>query len=151
LRVTPFALFGFVLIVGSVASYLLGVFIAVPRRLLFTDPIFLEINEAIVWYSGAPLMLGMGLVAADLLRKVRVLRSRRVLRDDDVSPVAVTVALTAYNDECSIADSVQDFIEHPMVRRVIVISNKSSDRTMKRALEAGAEVYNEPTQGYGPC
>jgi glycosyltransferase involved in cell wall biosynthesis len=63
----------------------------------------------------------------------------------------VTVALTAYNDEDSIAAAVEDFLQHPLVERVIVVSNNSNDRTFKRAEEAGAITFNEPAPGYGRC
>jgi glycosyltransferase involved in cell wall biosynthesis len=46
---------------------------------------------------------------------------------------------------------VQDFRAHPLVKRVIVISNNSHDRTMELAEQAGAIVFNEPRQGYGAC
>jgi glycosyltransferase involved in cell wall biosynthesis len=38
-----------------------------------------------------------------------------------------------------------------MVRRVIVVSNNSTDSTLERAREAGAMVFNETSQGYGRC
>lgn len=63
----------------------------------------------------------------------------------------ITVVLTAYNDELSIYDSVVDFQNHPLVKRVIVISNNSKDKTMEMAEKAGAIVYNESNQGYGAC
>jgi glycosyltransferase involved in cell wall biosynthesis len=63
----------------------------------------------------------------------------------------VTVALTAYNDEESIAGAVEDFLLHPLVERVIVVSNNSTDRTFERAEAAGAITFNEPRQGYGRC
>ena len=63
----------------------------------------------------------------------------------------VTVALTAYNDELSIAVAVQDFLKHPNVKRVIVVNNNSSDATGERAAQAGAVVVFEPNQGYGHC
>lgn len=63
----------------------------------------------------------------------------------------LTVVLTAYNDELSIHQSVVNFKSHPLVKRVIVISNNSTDNTMEKALEAGAIVHNESSQGYGPC
>jgi glycosyltransferase involved in cell wall biosynthesis len=61
------------------------------------------------------------------------------------------VALTAYNDEASIAQAVKDFRARPEVDRVIVVSNNSTDRTMQFAEEAGAIVVNEPQPGYGRC
>ena len=63
----------------------------------------------------------------------------------------VTVALTAYNDELSIAAAVEDFLNHPNVKRVLVVNNNSSDATGERALNAGALVIFEPHQGYGHC
>ena len=51
----------------------------------------------------------------------------------------------------SIAGAVKDFRAHPLVRRVIVISNNSKDRTMELAGQAGAMVFNETRQGYGAC
>lgn len=63
----------------------------------------------------------------------------------------LTVVLTAYNDELSIKQSVEDFLNHPLVKRVVVISNNSSDNTLKYAIQAGAIAYNETKQGYGAC
>lgn len=70
---------------------------------------------------------------------------------DEIENKFLTVVLTAYNDELSIKDSVRDFLQNPLVKRVIVISNNSSDKTIENAREAGAIVYNENRQGYGPC
>ncbi len=61
------------------------------------------------------------------------------------------VALTAYNDEESIAGAVKDFRNHPLVRSVIVVSNNSTDATFERAQAAGAITFNETAQGYGQC
>jgi len=67
-------------------------------------------------------------------------------------PIAkLTVALTAYNDEASIYAAVSDFRGHPLVSRVIVVSNNSRDRTVENAREAGAIVVNEQAPGYGAC
>lgn len=65
--------------------------------------------------------------------------------------ILITVALTAYNDELSIAEAVLDFKKHPLVKRVIVINNNSTDNTFEKAEGAGAIVYNEEKQGYGAC
>jgi len=62
-----------------------------------------------------------------------------------------TVALTAYNDEASIYAAVKDFASQSQVRRVLVVSNNSHDRTIDRAREAGAIVFNESAPGYGAC
>ena len=59
----------------------------------------------------------------------------------------MTVALTAYNDEESITPAVADFLKYPEVRRVIVVSNNSSDATFSRAVAAGALTFNEMLPG----
>jgi len=73
------------------------------------------------------------------------------VRYEPLANRSVTVALTAYNDEESIAAAVQDFRSHPLVRRVIVVSNNSRDRTFARAEAAGAITFNELQPGYGRC
>lgn len=73
-----------------------------------------------------------------------------VLYKNDINRL-LTVVLTAYNDELSIAEAVSDFIKHPLVKRVIVVSNNSTDNTIEKAQEVGAIVYNEKIQGYGAC
>ena len=73
------------------------------------------------------------------------------VRYEPVADRKVTVALTAYNDEDSIADAVADFLAHPLVERVIVVSNNSRDATFARAEAAGAITFNELQPGYGRC
>jgi hypothetical protein len=48
------ALYGLVMSLIGIASYLLGVLIAIPRRLIFGAEYLLQVNEALVWYSGIP-------------------------------------------------------------------------------------------------
>ncbi len=64
---------------------------------------------------------------------------------------SITVALTCWNDEGAIADSVSDFLKHPLVKRVVVIDNNSSDGSVAAAKLAGAEVFVETRAGYGNC
>jgi glycosyltransferase involved in cell wall biosynthesis len=119
---------------------------------LFLDPpLFRHLNEALVWYSGIPLTAGAMLISWDLFRKVRRVRQAKSIRDDPPGNRFLTVALTAYNDERSIGDAVKDFRAHPLVKRVVVISNNSTDRTVEIAEQAGALVFNEARQGYGAC
>ncbi len=125
---------------------------AVPRYLLGNPPGFLAFNEWLVWYSGAPLLLGLLLAAADLFLLLDRKRSPRIdVRMDALASRRVVVALTAYDDEASIAEAVEDFRAHRMVDEVIVVSNNSRDLTLERAAAAGATVVNEPRQGYGRC
>ena len=64
------------------------------------------------------------------------------------SPRAV-VAITAYNDALATAQAVRDFLRQPSIAKVLVIDNNSADDTAKLAAAAGAEVIQEPRQGYG--
>ena len=63
----------------------------------------------------------------------------------------LTVVLTAFNDEEAIEGSVKDFLTHPLVKRVVVVSNNSTDNTFENAQKAGAVAVNEEKQGYGAC
>lgn len=76
----------------------------------------------------------------------RVVQNIAVPQDEKL-----TVVLTAYNHKLSIGEAVKDFINHPKVKRVIVISNNSQDRTLELAIEHGAQAYNESLQEYGAC
>jgi glycosyltransferase involved in cell wall biosynthesis len=132
-------------------AYLVGVALAPVRWLFLDPPLFRKLNEALVWYSGVPLVLGSLLIAWDLVTKVAKTRRTKSVSYEPLGNRYLTVALTAYNDERSIGGAVQDFRAHPLVRRVIVISNNSTDGTMEAAARAGAIVFNEPMQGYGAC
>lgn len=150
-RTTWLALYGFLLVSIALAVYALGVSLG-PVRLLVGDPAeFRRLNEALVWYSGVPLVLGGLMLAWDLFRNVPRIRRAKYVRLDPVANPLLTVTLTAYNDERSIGAAVADFRAHPLVKRVIVISNNSKDRTMAVAEAAGAIVFNEERQGYGAC
>jgi glycosyltransferase involved in cell wall biosynthesis len=148
---TWFALYGFLLVSLALFTYALGVALGPIRWLFLNPPWFRHINEVMVWYSGVPLVLGSAMIAWDLFRNVNRLRDAKSVRNDPPASQQVTVTLTAYNDEKSITGAVEDFRKHPLVKRVIVISNNSSDRTMEFAEKAGAFVFNETRQGYGAC
>lgn len=150
-RTTWLALYGFLLVSLSLSAYVAGVLIGPLRLALMDPPPFRRFNEALVWYAGIPLVLGTAMIAWDLLRNVSRIRRAKCVRNAPPKNRELTVALTAYNDELSIAAAVRDFREHPLVRRVIVVSNNSRDRTMELAAEAGAIVFNETRQGYGAC
>jgi glycosyltransferase involved in cell wall biosynthesis len=151
LRRERISLYGIALVIIGVASYLIGVVIAIPRRLLFGNEFGLHFNEALVWYSGIPLLMGLTLIITDLFILFPKKRKNDFIRTDPVLNNQVTVVLTAYNDEESIGPAVADFLAHPLVKRVIVISNNSKDGTLSKAAEAGAIAFNEPSQGYGAC
>jgi hypothetical protein len=151
-RRAPLLLYGIICVCIGLCFYLLGVVMVVPRYLFGLNRLLLPINEWIVWYSGVPIMAGFALVLADLLFLFP--SKRRQVAMSLIEPLQdhkVTVALTAYNDEQSIVAAVEDFISHPLVHQVIVVSNNSTDETLERARAAGAVAYNESAQGYGHC
>jgi glycosyltransferase involved in cell wall biosynthesis len=145
------ALYGVLIAILGMVTYLAGVLLAVPRRLLLGGDSLLAFNEALVWYSGIPVLIGFGLILLDLFILYPKKRTNAFIDHDAVASNAVTVVLTAYNDEESIAAAVEDFRAHPLVRRVVVISNNSRDQTLSRAQAAGAIAHNENQQGYGAC
>jgi glycosyltransferase involved in cell wall biosynthesis len=104
-----------------------------------------------VWYSGIPVLIGLLLILVDIFVLYPKKRENEYIVYNPVASNSVTVVLTAYNDEGSIEAAVRDFQLHPLVKRVVVISNNSSDNTLSKAIEAGAIAYNEDNQGYGAC
>ena len=151
----PFFLWGVLLVIIGFAAYLVGNLVSILRLLLQLGPTAHEVNQQIIWYSGIPTTLGILLCAVDMVFMLgRKRRSARWVEGNESGQVLdskVTVVLTAYNDEDAIGPAVEDFRQHPLVQRVIVVSNNSSDRTMQHAEEAGAIVYNETHPGYGQC
>jgi hypothetical protein len=150
-RATWCALYGFLLVSFALAAYVFGVLLGPFRWLCFNPAWLRQLNDEIVWYSGIPLLSGALLIAWDLFGEVRRRRAGKSIRFTPPANCKLTVVLTAYNDEKSIGGAVSDFAMHPLVHRIIVISNNSRDQTMARAAEAGAVVFNEPRQGYGAC
>src|SRR5215813_606641 len=137
----------------GVGVYFIGIVFSVFRLFLvgLAEP-FRSWNMAILWYSGIPSTLGIGLAALDLALLFPA--KRRSSRHKVLNPVAdrrVVVALTAYNDEASIGQAVADFRRHPLVRQIIVVDNNSRDETFNTALRAGARVVVEKDPGYGRC
>lgn len=151
---TPLFLWGLLFLLAGLCSYSAAILLAVVRlpfvfwsRDLLVGPI-----QALLWYSGIPSTLGAILVFIDLFVFFPFKRlGPRCPERSEVPFNYYTVLLTAYNDEGSIHDVVKDFKSHPSVKRVIVVSNNSRDRTEERAKEAGAIVVNESRQGYGRC
>lgn len=151
----PFLLWGGLLVILGFAIYLAGVLLSIVRMIFQLGPAAYELNQQIIWYSGIPTSLGILLCAVDLTFMLgRKRRSPRWVEGDESGQSLdsqVTVVLTAYNDEDGIGVAVDDFRRHPLVKRVIVVSNNSTDGTMQHAEEAGAVVYNETKRGYGQC
>ncbi len=150
-RHTPVLLYGILCFCIGLIAYLAGVLLVFPRYLLGLHQQLDALAEWLVWYSGMPIVLGLGLVLIDLLFFLTHRKPAVPVRYDPVRTRKVTVALTAYNDEDSIVEAVEDFISHPLVERVIVVSNNSNDATFERAKGAGAITINEELPGYGRC
>ena len=146
----PLLLYGILLFLAGILTYLIGVSLGIPRVLLGLAWLE-EVQVGIIWYSGVPIVLGVALALIDLLIFFDRKRFAMPLRQDRIVNRKVTVALTAYNDEESIAESVRDFAAHPDVARVIVVSNNSKDETFARAEAAGAITFDELQPGYGRC
>ena len=96
-------------------------------------------------------LLGLVLVAADILCGAMKPRKKKSLLFDPVSESRIAVGMTAYNDELSIGDAGRDFLRQQHVCGVVVVDNNSSDRTAEEGLKSGASVVKEPVQGYGAC
>src|SRR5437879_4621663 len=95
-RTTWFALYGFLFVSLALFAYTVGVALA-PLRWMFLDPPrFRHFNEALIWYSGIPLVLGTMLISWDLFRNVNRMRGEKSVRDDPPANRFLTVALTAY-------------------------------------------------------
>ena len=145
-------MYGMLLVCLGLVVYMAGVVMSVPRYMLGNPRWLLTFNEWIVWYSGMPIAFGLTLASIDLFVLLGGKRRAQLeVRRDTLGSGRVVVALTAYDDEDSIADAVDDFRAHPLVDEVIVVSNNSKDRTLECAAEAGATAINEPQQGYGRC
>ncbi|QIK96887.1 glycosyltransferase family 2 protein [Sphingomonas sp. HDW15A] len=148
---TPILMYGVLAFCVGLFMYLAGVLLVFPRYLLGLHEILDPVAAWLVWYSGVPIVAGIFLALTDLLYFFSRKKPDLPVRYSPVIRQRVTVALTAYNDEDSIADAVDDFLNHPMVERVIVVSNNSSDHTFERAEAAGALTFNEMLPGYGRC
>ena len=147
----PAFLFGSLIAGFGLTMYLFGVLIAFFR--IFLDPhgYYLEFLNGIIWYSGMPVIVGIILILLDLFVLLPYKRTRKKIIYKFPKNKKLTVALTAYNDELSIGLAVEDFLSHPIVKRVIVVNNNSEDQTAEVARLAGAIVVSETRQGYGYC
>ena len=109
--------------------------------------LFVGLIAKLLWVSGFPTTIGIILIAIDLALLLP-LKRRGVHRPSDAATDSslITIALTAYDDELSIALAVREFLSHPRVKRVIVVSNNSKDRTLEFAIESGSTAVNEDRQ-----
>jgi|SRR3984893_4131761 len=145
----PLAMWGILLFTLGQGIYLVGVILGAIHR-LFGGKV-LTLSQGFLWWSGLPVVVGITLGALDLIFLTPKRRGDEEMFFEPVPFADLTVVLTAFNDELSIAESVLDFRSHPRVRRVIVVDNNSSDATSAKASSAGAIVICERQPGYGSC
>jgi hypothetical protein len=148
----PLFFYGTLLGLIGLAIYFSGIVFSIFRLILHLGEPFRSWNQNMIWWSGLPTTIGVILASADLAFLLP--RKRKLSRREKLEPVhsrRVVVALTAYNDEPSIAAAVADFKDSPFVEKVIVVDNNSRDKTFDAAQEAGAAVVTEKQPGYGRC
>ncbi|HZY94831.1 MAG TPA: glycosyltransferase family 2 protein [Candidatus Bathyarchaeia archaeon] len=115
-----------------------------------TDSLRLTVPQPLLWLGiGLPIIVLLEIAGAILLSRKRWRNKPHTVRWDVIPNHNIVVAMTAYNDEASIYDAVQEFKAQPDVKQVIVVDNNSTDRTQELALNAGAQVVREEKQGYG--
>lgn len=144
----PLAMWGAISVSVALLTYVTGVLMALVQRLAGLDQ---EISRTLLWVSGMPLVVGLALILVDVLVLAPQRRQGRCVLDDPIHNPKITVVLTAFNDAASIGQSVDDFLAHPLVTRVLVIDNNSDDATSEVAKERGAIVHLERRPGYGRC
>lgn len=79
---------------------------------------------------------------------IETLRDGTVI-SPEARPLKVAVLLPCYNEEAAIGKVVAGFRAVLPAADIYVYDNNSKDRTIERALEAGAIVRREPRQGKG--
>ena len=116
----------------------------------FPSPEILSLSQTVLVYSSIIyLFLGIVVVVRFFVFTPVFPLPPRIVRNDDLGRISITVAMTAYNDEGVVGKAVKDFKAHPMVKEVIVIDNNSRDNTAEEARKSGAIVVREAIQGFG--
>lgn len=144
----PLALWGLTLLGIGLLTFSLISILNLPIRAIWGN---VDTLRDIVWWSGSPVFVGFFAILLDILFLYPRRRRGHFLSNQEVDTSEITVVLTAYNDEESIGSAVTDFLNHPLVKRVIVIDNSSKDKTSSVAASAGAIVHVEDQPGYGRC
>lgn len=144
-------LYGGLLVCLGMSVYVTCVALAPCVRLIAGHSTVHAVIGRILWWSGAPVAIGMVLAVIDIIVLLPRKRRSNFVHFRAPENCSLTVVLTAFDDELSIGQAVEDFLHHPRVRRVIVVDNNSSDRTREVARRGGAQVVREDRPGYGRC
>ncbi len=147
----------FSLVAGTIFSYLilaiwlLGASIShiVTGRPL-DGSVFFSVPRPVLWLAvSLPILLVLEAALFILFSRRRWSGIPHRVRWEIIPNHNIVVAMTAFNDEASISNAVQEFKSQPDVRQVIVVDNNSTDKTAELAATAGARVVSELNQGYG--
>jgi len=145
----PIALYGALIVAGGITCSIVAAAFSALALVLAEQA--LQRMLLLLFVANCVALLGLGIMLVDVVFLAPARRSRRPLIQRHPEDLGITVALTAYNDELSIAAAVRDFAAHRLVRRVLVVDNNSSDRTSEMAARSGGVVIRETRQGYGQC
>jgi len=75
-----------------------------------------------------------------------------MLANDDIQAVAskrIAILIPCHNEELTVAKVAADFRAELPQAQLFVFDNNSTDRTVERAIAAGATIVSEPRQGKG--
>jgi hypothetical protein len=150
-RRPPLLLYGILLVVAGCVIQVAGTTALVVTAVVARGRPVPSWPVWVLVVGGSLVLLAALAAAVDLLVLFPGKRQRPDVMMDPPAVRDLTVVLTACNDEQSVGLAVDDFRTHPLVRRVIVIDNDSTDRTAAVAVERGAVVVHEPLRGYGRC
>ena len=75
-----------------------------------------------------------------------------MLANDDIQAVGskrIAILIPCHNEELTVAEVAADFRAQLPEAQIFVFDNNSTDRTVERAMAAGATIVSEPRQGKG--
>ena len=144
-------LYGLCLVVTAVALMLVAGLVHVTLVAIGNTELIVRYIVPAYLILAALAWTGFALSLFDLFVLLPYKRRARLVHYALPKRMDLTIVLTAYNDELSIGQAVEDFQSHPLVKRIIVVENNSRDATADVARGAGADVVTETAPGYGRC
>lgn len=137
----------------SFTAFLLSLALAAAMSLLWITPAGrLPMVELLQRYVIAATFLSGSIFFVNVMVFHRFFVPPRDVSFRSLQGARVHVGLTAFNDQEAIRQVVAEFKSNPLVHRVIVVDNGSSDATASAAALAGADhVVVEHRSGYGSC